>query len=283
MAFGVDSADPATTMTNNSGQQYGYCSNNQFVSGNLADSVAHNLGGVSFWGRYFGKSVSGSFFTVNEEGTSVLQAECDAMTSHGTHFILPLHSPGNTGGSGCDGLAAGKIACDGIVSAVQQSNGKIVQPGYTHQVFVYLDVEQSATLAPDYWNGWASTVANYAYNGTVPFFPCCYCDPDPKNSNNPCPVFCNSNNSTAYAIWSNQPEPGPCVGAAPVWSKFTTPTGCKCSPSTPPPTAIWQYIEAPACHSVFRCQQGVYAPYPNVDRDQSTPFFDATAYMLYLP
>lgn len=263
---------------------YTYYSGNILEDTDLAGATQIYIGQQNFWGRYFGAN-GGFGTTMNNEGSSEIQSECTSLTQTGVHRILPIHSPGNVGGSYCDGLAAGKVVCDGIVSAIQQSGGQIAQPG---QIYIYLDVEAGNTLSPAYWSGWTSTVVNYPYNNTLPFYPACYCSPQGPNSN-PCSIFCDPNNNTCFAIWSNEPENfNNCQGNPPSWGPNSCGT-CQASSRNPLRTVLWQFTESgpgSVCPQLtVPCGVRSHCPYPQVDRDLSTPdpTFDPTYYMLYLP
>ncbi len=263
MSSGVDSVTPA----------YRFQSNGQA----LAKYVQSYFSGkevFEFWGRYFGNN--GQFGTsMNNESTSptnYIALEALWMKSAGITHIVPINAPGNTYLGTSDGYAAGQAGCDGIVKVVQNSGGRIAIPG-GNAVNVYLDVEQGQTLTLQYWNGWSSAVDGYSYNGSYPFYACCYTEPNSQyNTQTPCPVLCDSSANICYALWSNSPEdPAYCTTAPPSWG----PDNCACGNIF---TSLWQYDEAIPTLCL------AYSGFPPVDLDKSNPNSSTELNkMLYLP
>jgi len=253
--WGVDSLSPATP--------------------SLAGTVRSYSGGsVDFWARYCNPTPPAT--TRLEDDPS---AEAGAMRNNGIHWIVPICSPGDTGTDYATGSARGTTFCDNI-AAVLSSGAGIYLPtlrldNYGNPILrVYLDIEYGATLTQDYWNGWATAVANYYYGGHYPFFPCAYCAP--TNTQTCYVLGGNSGTNVCNGIWSSQPEPcsvpGSCRSPGPTWGPYN------CD-SVVGGTKLWQYAEDGGCRNT--CGVTFY----DFDLDESTPANgdDETYYMLYVP
>lgn len=242
--WGCDSCDRAdssyggTTLAN-------YVKNSYFVP----DSII-------FYGRYFSPTPPCSGYDTDATG------ESGALKSAGFQFVLPISSPGgvsSTGNATVDynrGHANGNAFCLAIVNAIAHSSGKLAMPT-ANELFVFLDVEGGITLSPNYWNGWSTAVTNYSYNGLIPFYEACYCDPVDGTST--CSTLrAATGTDTCWGIWSNEPEPicGGCYSPGPSWG----PSNCGGNV----PTWIWQTGEASSC------KKYCFSNFPPVDLDEAS-------------
>lgn len=291
------------------------------VDGGLAAQVqgylnsGSNLGDKAFfWVRYFFDTPG---ITGIQPGAGANE-EAHQMRLNRVNWLVPICAPTEAdfagyfpGGSGPDiagrARAVANAFCGQIADVVSRSGGTIAMPtlrpyqspmtGATSYVLrVYLDIETDQPLSNDFWDNWASAVANYPFGSDpntggpqYPFFPCAYvnpnvpatCDVLNRFSDNTDPRFC-------HGVWSSQPEAYNavcyyCRSAAPDYSHALDWAPIPCGDRS---IKLWQYAETVGCADDPRFPNSCRFPdYPPVDLDMSTPANgdDELYYMLFLP
>lgn len=249
--WGCDTCGPANQSYNGT-TLADYVRNNYFVPDSLA-----------FWARYVAPVGSSGCQSLDVDPYD----ECVALKNAGFNWIQPVTTPGDyssTGNSTNDynrGYSDGQAACATIINAINNSSGRLAMPG-GGVLYLYLDVEANTSLSSDYWNGWATAIYYYQYNGGTPFFECCYCNP--SDGLNTCSVLSSATGAAVcYGIWSSEPEPlcSGCYSPGPSWAPN------QCANLT---TFAWQYGEQDPC--INYGQPGAcFSNFPPVDLDQTNP------------
>lgn len=208
-------------------------------------------GAIHFWARYFQPSPTATEFN-QEPG---FQDELNALITIGCSRLLPLSSPGNTNiNDWGTGFNTGTTTVNGIIAIIQWSRrpeigGMTIQVSAnpTPSCMVYLDVEDGALLAPEYWRGWAGAVRGKSYLDPnlgyyiQPFYPALYCNPNTV-TNNPCATLCAEQNT--FGVWSSQPSGYSCAIPGPAWGAYSCGS---CSGPGYLGTRAWQYSISPSC------------------------------------
>ena len=207
----------------------------------------------SFWIRYFTPSPAAYLFTDDAI------AESRGAWDSGGPFVGCISAPRQSrlSGSAAEGQADAQAFAAAMLAAYH-AVGPLRLPS-NGQLYCWLDQEYSTSLSSNYWNAWASYIAeyNFAGLGTYPLYPCLYCDPYSPYPN--CSTIAKSRGvDVPSAIWSSEPEPCGSLTRPPRWNADICATV---------PTRLWQFGEQGACNYEA-----------NVDLDVGAPGFNTAHY-----
>jgi hypothetical protein len=116
---------------------------------------------------------------------------------------------------------------------------------------VYLDVEKDIYLAPNYWDGWSQAVRTFVYydvnlaQNVQPFFPGCYVNLSPYNTQNPCATL--AANARTSGIWDVYPQATGAGSCDFPWDPFGA-TSCSVSGPGYTTARAWQFKLGSGCN-----------------------------------
>ncbi len=228
---------------------------------------------IVWWGRYFDYGPNQAQHWTGQAEAQALHNAVGAYANptSGQAWVLPIaspYNPYNINGDYSAGANAGAYA-SGVIA--QNVNSGIYLPG-SGQLYVYLDIENSAPTNVNFLDGWASAVNGYQIGSSSPLYASAYI-----NGQNSAQVSLLENAGVYFQAWGSEPEPicSGCYSPGPPWGV---------APAGTIPTNVWQYGEMNSSCSSCRGGQTLYA-----DLDQTNPSVQGSSgygmcdNMLYIP
>lgn len=221
--WGVDSLTPINATG------YSGCGQSNKDLGWYAIDCYYKPDSIRFWGRYFVNFYTPADQFRSGEPLALIQAVGGAYC-----WVLPICTPDQSklSGSLTQGQQAGNAFCNNLAYALN-TEPSLHLPG-TNELHCFLDVEPYVQLSQDFWDGWAEAVDGYSYNGTYPFYPCCYLNPTASTGPHNCSIL--TGGVVCYGVWASEPDNGTCdmwcQSPGPTWQAY----GC---PGLT--TVVWQY------------------------------------------
>jgi len=214
----------------------------------LTSDAKNTYGAPAFWIRYFSPS---PYTPINSSQTNAIN-ESRAAWSSGGHYMGAVTSPGNPSASQAQGHADAQATANALYN-YWLDVFPVELPSNNH-LYVWNDLEPSASLGLGYWNGWASYIEDYVWPGlgTLPLYPCLYCNPCDSGAN--CSTIRQSGATHCWSIWSYEPQRcSNTVANQPAWAA-TTCAGCAGYSGTP--TELWQFrIKSTSCPASVHVDQ----------------------------
>ena len=176
------------------------------TAGRIQDTYesAHSEFGAkpAFWIRYFHPSPAADLFT--DEAVDESRGAWDS----GAGFVGCISAPyqSRLSGSAAEGHADAQAFAAALLTAYRSV--RPLEVPKNNQLYCWLDQEYSTSLSSNYWNAWASYIANYDFAGLgiYPLYPCLYCNPNAPYPSCSTIEMAHGVNVPA-AIWSSEPEP----------------------------------------------------------------------------
>jgi len=233
----------------------------------------------SFACRYFGNEDSWTYpeFTDARSATAGVLSRIAPITGSSAGR---QEADGTTGND--YGQADAQATCASIEVAVSRDQLAIPPGG----VLVYLDVENTTSISPAYWAGWANEVYFYTKDGISPFFPAVYTSMVRQSSGKYLPAsnttyalgeashYWPSQMVACYGYWASEPEPcaacAPDYDAGPAFANFGTYKQPLGGGSTQDVSAqLYQYAQRGGCTVTCGYDPSTWAGGQNVDIDGS--------------
>jgi len=279
---------------------YGNTTNADFLFNRMFAGISHRP--YKFAGRYLLYD-AGNVYKGDSEAIALARAARASGTSQA--FIVPIDSPNERSNGGTTsssrnnaafnfGLARGRKICRTIIGRL---SSHLRMPG-SGRLHVFLDLEGTEVITPEYWYGWAQGVNTYRYGGyMVPFFACAYIGAVGEGQG--AGTGNGDKNANIIAAAAKRSPDYKCFGT---WLTGPNSTSAYCTNPEPPswgplgspppyftaaarlPTFLWQYTESDPMRRTLGC--GPYKGNYQGDADSTSPFAsgpfnnDMTDYML---